>query len=108
MKFPIELPKSRKPDLNIWHMLRYVPVINATQVWLIINPILFTQNGVFSSCYDHQYYYIQAVWGFATIKCSTKSDNSEVGGSVEYLNLFSNHFKNLLAYVLFTDQCIDS
>ena len=83
-------------------------MINATRVWVIINPNLFTQNGIFMSCSDHEYYYVKAVSGFAAVKCTSKSDNAGVGDPVEYLSLFSNHLKNLLAYVLFTDQCINS
>ena len=42
--FPLNGGNSAKPDLNIWLILSYIPVINATQVWLTINPNLFTQN----------------------------------------------------------------
>ena len=45
--FPLNGRNSAKPDLNIWLILSYIPVINARQVWLTINQNLFTQNGFF-------------------------------------------------------------
>ena len=45
-------------------------MINATQVWLTMNPNLFTQNDIFLSWYDNEYCFIKAGFVFVTIKAT--------------------------------------